>query len=331
MDEYVLGIDTGATKSHLALFTTEGTLVDFSHWGTLNHEIMPGSFTQFEEELGDFITQTLSKNKISMEQVSCAVFGIAGADTLLQHKIISKIIKNIGLQKFTLANDAFLGVPAGSPQGTGICANNGTGCTLAGINKEGKMLQIGGVGFISADFGGGGYLGEKVVSAVYSELFRKGTPTSMTDALFEKLGISNKYDFIEKIYEKTVDNSFKIKSCSKILFEAAAKNDYAAKEIELMVIDNYSNGISCMIDELCFPGSEELVIVFAGSVFVKCEDPMLIEGIKTKLNTDNSGYCFKYKTLDVPPAAGAVIWALNTIGEKGVYYEKICAQLQEPV
>ena len=328
MNEYVLGIDTGATKSHLALFDTSGTFTDFCHWGPLNHELLPGSFTQFEDELGDFILQTLSKNRISIDQVSYAVFGIAGADTILQHKIISRIITNIGLKKFTLANDAFLGIPAGSPSGTGICANNGTGCTLAGLNREGKMLQIGGVGFISDDFGGGGFLGERITSAVYRELFRKGEKTCLTDALFEKLEISSKYDFIEKFYEKTDDKSFTLNSCSKMLFEAASKDDPVAKDIIFTMAKSYADGISCMIEELCFNNTEELAIVFAGSVFVKGEDPLLLNSLKEMINQNNPQYRFLYNLLDVPPVAGAVIWALNSIGERGTFYDKVCAQLK---
>ena len=328
MKEYVLGIDIGATKSHLALFDTAGTYTDFCHWGPLNHELLPGSFTQLEEELGDFIVQTLSKNEISIEQIVYAVLGAAGADTILQHKIISGIITNIGLKKFTLANDAFLGIPAGSPSGTGICANNGTGCTLAGLNSEGKMLQIGGVGFISDDYGGGGFLGERITSAVYRELFRKGTKTCMTDALFEKLGIASKYEFIEKFYEKTEDKSFSLRSCSKMLFEAAAKDDHVAKEIIYTMAKSYADGISCMIEELCFNSAEELSIVFAGSIFVKGEDPLLLNSLKEMISQNNPHYRFAFNLLNVPPVAGGVIWALNSIGERGVYYDKVCAQLR---
>ncbi|MDR0497272.1 MAG: hypothetical protein LBH42_06640, partial [Treponema sp.] len=182
MSEYVIGVDIGATKSHLALFDTAGTLVDFAHWGPLNHETLPGLFAQFEDEFGQFVTSCLSKNGITINQIAYSALGVAGVDTKRQHSITSEKLKKLGIEKFTLANDAFLGIPAGSPAGTGICAINGTGCTLAGINQEGKMLQIGGVGYISADPGGGGVMGEKVVSAVYSELFRRGKPTKMTPA-----------------------------------------------------------------------------------------------------------------------------------------------------
>ena len=192
MTEYVIGIDIGSTKSHLALFDTDGSLVELNHWGPLNHEMLPGSFAQFEDELGRFVSETLSKYQIAMKQVSYSVLGIGGVDTRRQHGIVSGILRRLGFGGFTLVNDAFLGIPAGSPGGVGICAINGSGCTLAGINSEGKTLQIGGVGYVSADYGGGGMLGEKVVAAVYSELFRMGEPTTMTPAIFRKLGISSK-------------------------------------------------------------------------------------------------------------------------------------------
>ena len=329
MNEYVIGMDIGATKSHLALFDTAGTLVDFDHWGPLNHEILPGSFIQFEDELGQFVTRCLSKNGISIKQTVNAVFGIAGVDTKHQHGIISQIIAKLGFEKFTLVNDAFLGIPAGSATAAGICAINGTGSTLAGINKEGKMLQIGGVGYISADYGGGGMMGEKVVSTVYSELFRKGSPTRMTPALLKKLGITSKYDFVDKIHEKTGDGSLNIAACAKMLFEAVLENDKTAADILRDIAASYANGISCMIEGIEFPREEDINIVFAGTVFVKSEHPLLLDTIKEKINRENSGYRVKYTLLDVPPVAGAVIWALNTLNDKGDYYDKVRARLRD--
>jgi len=330
--EYAIGIDIGASKSHLALFDTMGTLVDFGHWGPLNHEVLPGSFGQFHEELEQFVTQVLSKKGLKLEQIVSSVFGIAGVDTKVQHGIVSQIIKEIGFKKFTLANDAFLGIPAGSPIGTGICAINGSGCTLTGINSEGRMFQIGGVGYISADYGGGGMLGAKVISTVYSELFRKGGPTCMTPVLFEKLGLASKYDFVEKIYEKIGNGSFAVSSCAKMLFDAAKKNDIVALDILRDVGISYADGISGMIEELQFNqnASEDIYIVLAGSVFVKGDHPLMIDTVKEKLGKDNPDCDFKYTLLKVPPVAGAAFWALNNLNiiDKKSYYDRVCAQLQ---
>ena len=328
MAEYVIGVDIGATKSHCALFTTQGDFVDFCHWGPLNHELLPGSFVQLEDELGQFITGTLSKNNIQLVQIAYSVFGVAGVDTKKQHSIVSDILKKLGLVHFTLLNDVFLGITAGIPSGRGICANNGSGCTITGINNKGKMLQIGGVGFISADYGGGGILGQKVISAVYNELFRKGEKTAMTKLLLEKLGISDKNDFVEKIYEKSESDSFWVSSCTKILLLASSNNDPLARNFVCNIAKNYANGISCMINELCFNPNEELSIVFTGSVFVKSEEPRMLEAVKDIVIKDNPGYRITFTVLEIPPAAGAVIWALNALDKGQNYFEKVIAQFR---
>ena len=331
MKEYVIGVDIGATKSHLALFDTEGNFIDLGHWGPLNYECLPGLYVQFEDEFGQFVTGILSKHGIGMNQVLYSVLGVGGVDTKRQHDNISKILKKLQFERFTLVNDAFLGIPAGnsSGNGTGICAINGSGCTLAGIDKEGGMLQIGGVGDVSADKGGGGYIGGRLVSAVYSELFRKGERTLMTGLLFQKLGITSKYDYIERMHEKTEDWSFSINTCSPMVFEAVAQNDNVAAEILMEIAASYAGGISCMIEELRFPAEDELFIIFAGSVFVKGEHPFLLDSLKKQVSSDNPGRLITYKLLDVPNVAGAVILAFKALQGRTSYYDKVCAQLRD--
>ena len=329
MVKYVMGVDIGGTKSHLALFDAEGNFVDFDRWGCLNHEGLPGSFAQFEDEFGQLLTRVINRNKITMKDVAFSVLGVGGVDTVKQHSIISEILRKLGFERFILANDAFLGIPAGSETGTGICAINGTGCTLAGINKEGKMLQIGGVGVISADMGGGATLGGRLVSAVYRELFRKGEATFMTSLLFEKLGITSKYDFVERIYEKTDDGSFDFHTCGRLVFEAVKRNDPVAAGILREIAANYSGGISCMIEELRFPPGEELCVVLAGSIFVKGEHPFLIDSLKEQVSGENPRHRVRYNVLNVPNVAGAVIWALNTHNGTNINRDKVCAQLRE--
>jgi N-acetylglucosamine kinase-like BadF-type ATPase len=326
--EYVIGVDIGGMKSHLALFDTEGNFVDFDRWGCLNHEGLPGSFAQFEDEFGQFVSAVINRNKITMKDVAFSALGVGGVDTVKQHTIISGILGKLGFERFTLANDAFLGIPAGSETGTGICAINGTGDTLAGINKEGKMLQIGGVGAISCDMGGGANLGRRLVSAVYCELFRKGEATLMTPLLFEELGITNKYDYVEKIYEKIDNGAFRLGDYNHMLFEAVKQGDAVAAGILREIAANYAGGISGMIEELRFPPGEELCVVLAGSVFVKGEHPFLIDSLKERVSIGSPHHSVRYNVLDVPNVAGAVIWALNTHNGMNAYREKVCARLK---
>ena len=327
MTEYIIGVDIGSTKSHLAVFDTEGNYVDFGYWGPLNHEQLAGSYAQFEREFKRFIKTTLDKWSITMDRVSSSAFGIAGVNTKKQHSVISSIISKQGFKNFALYNDAYLGIFAGIKTRTGICAINGSGCNLAGINKQGNMLLIGGIGDLVADKGGGTYIGERIVAAVYSELFRRGKPTCMTPLMFEKLGITSKYDYVEKIYEKTADGTFNLYKYSRMIFEAVKQNDPVATNILLEIANSYADSISCMIEEMDFPTEEELQVVLEGSIFAKGEHPLLIDTLTSKVCKDNPGRQIVHNVLDVPNVAGAVIWALNSLNEKVDYYEKIHEQL----
>jgi N-acetylglucosamine kinase-like BadF-type ATPase len=190
------------------------------------------------------------------------------------------------------------------------------------------MLQIGGLGFITGDKGGGGgYMGARLLSAVYGELFRKGEPTIMTSYLFEKLGITSKYDYVEKVSEEFNNGTFNMHKCGIMVFEAVKRNDNVASDILREIADSYANGISCMIDELQFPADEELDIMLAGSVFIKGEHPLLVDSLKEKVSNDNPSRQITYNLLNVPNVAGAVIWAFNILNNKNDYYKKICSQL----
>jgi len=114
-----------------------------------------------------------------------------------------------------------------------------------------------------------------------------------------------------------------------MVFEAVKHDDRVAIAMLNDIAVNYANGISCMIEELHFPPGDELNIVFAGSVFVKGEHPLLLDMLKKMINDNHPDYRFHFNLLDVPNVAGAVIWALNILNDKNCYHNKICDQLRE--
>ncbi|MCL2093159.1 MAG: hypothetical protein FWH12_03090 [Treponema sp.] len=328
MAEYIIGVDVGGTKSHLAIFTKEGKFVGLGEWRGLNHEGMPGSYGELQERFGDFLKDVLPRYGLTMEEVSYSVLGMAGADTIEQHEQISRVLTNLGFARHTLVNDAFLGVPAGSQTGVGICAINGTGCTSAGIDAQGSRRQLGGVGYVSNDMGGGSTMARFLVSAAYSDLFRKAPATSMTPKLLEYLGITNKHDFVERVYELNAARTFDRTACVKIVFEAADSGDQVARKFLREVAHNYAGGISTLVDEMDFPKDEALHIVLAGSVFVRGNNPHLIGPLKEYLEGFNPGQNFEYVLLDVPPVAGASVWALNILNGNTLHYEGVCQALR---
>jgi N-acetylglucosamine kinase-like BadF-type ATPase len=314
MSGLIMGIDGGGTKSHLVLMDASGKCVTTARCGNLNHEGMEGSFTELETVLSGFITGALKEANARASDVACTVIGLAGTDTAAQHKIISEILARIGLGKFTLCNDAFLGVAAGCPGGTGICAINGTGSTMAAVDGNGRMLQVAGIGPVSNDCGGSGWYGEQVMGAVYGALFKCERPTILTEMVFKLLGVTRAEDYTEAItgglYNETLDRN----ALNRFVFAAADANDAAALDILKVSAGHYSGGTIFLAEELDFPKGKTLYVTFAGSVFTKEKVKILPRLIEERVKEALPDRAVQFISLDTTPVAGAVLWAAQAAG-----------------
>ena len=316
MLKYVIGVDGGATKTHYALSDSNGKLMSFIQGGPGNHEVYPDGYKGVSKEIKGSIFKLLQQSRLKPEDIDYSIFGLAGVDTKRQQKELSKIICETGIRNFKVFNDAFLGIKAGSDKGYGVCSINGTGTCCVGIDKNGDWLQIGGTGWSFGDEAGGGYIGDVVIRKVYDSIYRCGQQTIMKEMLFEKLGIDEESDFVDAVYEKVYSNKVKIADLSKIAFYAANQGDEVALELLRHSGREMAKSVIGLIRRLDFSHEEEIDIVIAGSVNLKGESPALIRtfkqkiyhGVKTKV---------RFIPLQVPPVAGAVLWAIEELNKKG--------------
>jgi len=310
----ILGLDGGATKSHLAIFDHNGKCVGTGLYGALNHEVMKGSFAELEERLGGFIRSTLKEADVPMDDLGHAVFGLAGVDTDSQHTRISDIIHRIGLTESTVCNDAFLGVAAGCPDCVGLCAINGTGFKLAAIDHSGAEVQTCGVGGYTDDRGGGTWYGLRAIGEVYNELYKLGRPTVMREILFEMAEVSHREDYLEKVYEKFHGRKLNSVKLNSVVFDAAALGDAVAMDILDESAAQYAGAIARLVMDMDFPQDRTIYVTLAGSVFVRQKVRILQELIKKRVHEALKGRAVEYIRLDAPPVAGAVMWAAQKAG-----------------
>ncbi len=328
MKKYVLGVDGGGTKTHAVLFDTDANLVDIVEWGPTNHESLKRGFDELKEELEALFASLLERNSIGFKDIVSSALGMAGVDTRKQHEIISGILTDLGLENFVLSNDAYLGVKAGCPSGVGICVINGTGCTIAGIDKHGTMVQIGGQGSLTGDVGGGGSIGMEAIRRVYDHLFRLEPHTVMKDIMFEQLGITSKFDFMEVVPVALENRTLKLGELGKMVFDAANMNDKTAISILQFVGSELGRSVNGAIKELDFSDRDVIEVVLAGSVNVKGSNPSLVNAIKDKVTSSNPDKEFNFIILEQPPVAGAIIWALEGAGYEGEdLFEKVTKQM----
>jgi len=313
--QYVLGVDGGNTKTHYAVFDAEGNLIGFKREGTISHERLSDSYDGIQRVLGAHLKSLLDTCGLGLKDIGFAVFGLAGADVKRQYAEIGKRINSVGIVNFKVYNDAFLGIKAGSEKGYGICSINGTGTSCVGIDRHGQWLQVGGCGYITGDFAGGGYIETAVIRAVYDSLYRGGEKTLMKDMLFEVLEITDERDLLDAIYEKLYTGMIKDHLICKIAFHAANKGDRQAMELLRRTGRETARSVIGVYKRLDFADEDSIDVIMAGSVYTKGENPLILETFKKEVS-DGIECKVDFHLLKEPPVAGAVIWALEELKGK---------------
>ena len=316
MKNLILGVDGGATKSHLAIFDDSGNCVATEAYGPLNHEVMKGSYAELEERLFELLPRVVKKASATIDDISFTVLGTGGIDSKAQEVKISDMISRIGLKNHIACNDAFLGVPAGCPDCIGICAINGSGFKLAAIDHSGAAVHTCGLGDFTQDWGGGSWYGHRAVAAAYSEIYKLGQPTVIREMMYEFLGISSREDYLEAFVDKYYGGKLDAVALNSIVFNAAKQGDAVALGILEESAEQYAGAIARLILDMDFPIDNPVYVTLAGSVFVKQKVKALQEFIEMRVDDALRGRSVKYILLDTPPVAGAVMWAAQKAGFK---------------
>jgi N-acetylglucosamine kinase-like BadF-type ATPase len=308
MKKYVIGVDGGNTKTDYFLFDTDGNFTDHIKDGTCSHEHV--GYEKAEQILNARIDEMLDRNNIPRADLEAGAFGLAGIDRKKQMQEFIKIMDRMQIKKYAVDNDSFLGVVAGTSKGYGICSINGTGTVAGGIDPLGNRRQTGGIGPLTSDDAGGGYIAQLGARFVYDSFFRCGVPTLMTEPVFEMLGIDHPDDLMQAYSEQY--RKLTSTDMTRIVFLAADKGDKAALEaLESSARQLAKTSAGCA-RSLKF--GDEIEVVLAGSVWVKADSPALFEFYKKYMSELLPGKTLKYNILKVPPATGAVLWALALTG-----------------
>lgn len=308
---YVIGIDGGNSKTDYYLFDLSGGLKDHIHSGTCSHEQFEDGYASAFRVMNEQIALLLERNGLSISDVAAGAFGLAGADIPSQKANLNEVARRIGFTRYALDNDSFLGIKAGSERGYGICSINGSGVCTGGISPSGARLQIGGVGSdLSGDEGGGFYLGRRVIRAIYDSFYRLGPETVMTASVMGLLDASGKETFMETALEAMWARKLPYTELVTLLLDSAEAGDAVA----MGIVDHsarqlaYST-VGC-ISHLDFADDEPVDVVMAGSVWVKAASPVMRDRYK-QIVSELTGRQCRFLLLQEPPAAGAVLWALE--------------------
>lgn len=305
MRQYVIGVDGGNTKTDYLLFDIEGNFIDGIRSTTCSHEAPSvGGFNGAYQIMNENIQKLLQKNDLKIEDIASGVFGLAGVDAPFQKEALEEVVRKIGFIHYQVVNDGFLGIKAASKTGTGVCSINGTGTVNVGIDEDGKWMQVGGIGYVAGDEGGGSFLARAAVRLAFDECFRFGPKTKITEDVFSMYQIHSKNELSNAIVGQKIDSTYLIKS----LFKRANEQDFAAIQVLEKVGENMGRSIAGVIAEIHI--HEPIQIILAGSVWAKATNQYMQNKFEKTVLSLTKKTC-EFILLKEPPVLGAVLWALE--------------------
>lgn len=333
MKKYIIGVDGGNTKTDYFLFDNECNFIDFHRAGTCSHEGLPDSFEGSYRVMKEEFTKLFERNNITVNDISAAVFGLAGVDTPYQKKRLEEVVSRLGFTNYKVVNDSFLGIKAGSTNGSGVCSINGTGTSAGGIDEDGTYIQVGGIGGIVGDEAGGSWLSRRAITETYNYYYRFGKKTLLSEYVFSYLEIDDPYYLMEAISDVLPRKRKELGILGIKVFECARKGDEVSLDLLKEMANNLARSAGGCVKSLNFQDGVDVIL--AGSVWVKGDHPILIETFKEKINEYTKKKC-NIIVLTVPPATGAIIWAKELVDGKfpdksirELICEKVQAQLEK--
>lgn len=310
MKKYLIGVDGGNTKTDYLLFDIDCNMIDGFRKGTCSHESPKiNGFDGAYREMNRCITELLTRNHLTIDDVCVGIFGLAGVDAPFQQKALADAIAKIGFKNYRVMNDGFLGLKAAAKNGCGVCSINGTGTVNVGIDENGKWVQVGGIGYVAGDEAGGSFLARQAVRLAFDEAFRFGKPTIVSQAVYQMYGISSKDDLSNAIVGQNIDSTFLIKA----LFNAANVNDEEAIRVLRQAGESMGRSIAGVINQIdC---QEPIQVIQAGSVWAKATNQEMMNAFKQTVVDLTNKQC-EFVLLTLPPVMGAVLWGLEIANQK---------------
>ncbi|MFA6034601.1 MAG: BadF/BadG/BcrA/BcrD ATPase family protein [Myxococcota bacterium] len=151
---YFLGMDGGGTKTIAIVTDEKGNVRGVGRSGGINFQAI--GVKAAARELGKAYKAALESAGIGPGDLLAAGYGICGADRDKDYETVLGMIRTFdSCPMRVLVNDTSVALRAGTPDGVGVACISGTGCNVMGFNGRGIFKRAGGLGPLSADWGGG--------------------------------------------------------------------------------------------------------------------------------------------------------------------------------
>jgi glucosamine kinase len=230
-NQFVIGIDGGATKSAAILSDMSGKVQAEESGGASNPQVVgPDKSAAVILNLLEKMCESVGG---SASQVVTLVAGLAGAGREGDRERVKSATnaeakkRRISLGRVVIESDGRIALEGAFKGKAGIILIAGTGSFALAKDYKGGIHRAGGWGRIVGDEGSGFVIGREGLNAIAKHLDGRIKATVLTKLVKEQLGLSNQEKIINAVYREDFD----IAKVAPLVIEAAASKDIECARI----------------------------------------------------------------------------------------------------
>jgi len=304
---FYIGVDGGGTKTTYALFNEKEELLALREGPGTNHENLEGSFDEATARLWEGVQGLLNATGKHLSEIGFTLMGLAGVDHPFQYDALMERLRAHGMERLEIFNDGFLVVKAGSHSGAAIGLNLGTGTCCNAIDRQGRRVQLGGLGEFSGDIGNGQWIAQQAFRLIYDDWVLGIEYTWLTQPAIVAFELAIPEGLLELLQEITEGGGRDVfKTLIRLFFEAANQGDPPVLRLIDQMATRGAQLIAAHLRELDFP-EEGAEVVLSGSIHTKLPNGVYVDLLKQKAET-LSGRRLEFIVLEQPPVMGCIKW-----------------------
>ncbi|HZQ05347.1 MAG TPA: BadF/BadG/BcrA/BcrD ATPase family protein [Anaerolineae bacterium] len=228
MNNLILGIDGGGTRTRAQLANGEGRVLGAGHGGTSNP--MVHGLEAAERELDMAIARAFEQANLPRERVNALVMGLGGAGGTREQNELSEWARTRIAERVRVVNDAEIVLAAGAVENWGVALIAGTGSFAWGRNRAGETARAGGWGYLMGDEGSGFDLARQGLRAATQAADGRGESTRLLDAILEFWHLAAVDDLTTKVYRSGLSHA-EIARVAQVVVRTAETGDAVAERL----------------------------------------------------------------------------------------------------
>ena len=265
MDNYVIGMDGGGTKTDVLIMDLDDTVTDRFSGGTINYN--GESRAKVDGNLADIF---LAIKKKGHQEANCSAIciGAAGISNPAVQEFLRESITRANFScPVLIVGDHETAFAGALEKPYGIILIAGTGSVCYGTDREGKSYRTGGFGHLIDDPGSGYAIAKDILSGVVQAYDKRVEPTVLTELVFEYLKINTINELISYVYDPG-RNKKEIAELSILIESAYDRGDRRAVQIIEKSAEDLVGLVAPVIKQL----GNDIDLAVTGSVLLGNKD-----------------------------------------------------------